>query len=234
MIKHRAIILFGLLSLPLLHSGPAHTAVVGSYTGGNTTQWTWDSYSVPLDVGADTIVYNVHAFNFVIPFQGNGSLTFEDSDNFTLQLNITNLGTAFGFTEVSGNGSNDFGEGAGLDVQLVAEKTNGILSANGSMETSPGSVFMTPWGEASVNYSLGITDVSVVPLGGNQFEIAFGDGIDVSLTVNSATTTFTMNGAGSFAVTLVPVPPAFWLFGSGLLGVIGISKRRTGDTANGV
>jgi len=228
MIKLRAIILSGLLSLPLLHSGTAHAAFVGPYTGGNTTQWTWDSLLVPLDVGVDTIVYDVHAFNFVTPFQGNGFLTFEDSDNFTLQLNITNLGTAFGFTEVSGNGSNDFGEGVGLDVQLVAEKTNGILSANSSIGTSPGSVFMTPWGEASVNYSLDISDVNVVPLGGNLFEIAFGDGIDVSLTVNSTTTAFTMNGAGGFAVSLVPVPAAFWLFGSGLLGLIGISTRRRG------
>jgi hypothetical protein len=228
MIKQRAFILFGLLSLPLLHSGATHAAIVGPFTGGNTTQWTWDSLLVPLDTGVDTIVYNVHAFNFVIPFQGSGFLSFEDSDNFTLQLDITNLGTAFGFTEVSGSGSNDFGEGAGLDVQLIAEKTSGILSANGSLTTNPGSVFMTPWGEATLNYSLDISDVNVVPLGSNQFDIAFGDGIDVSLMVNSATTTFTMYGTGGFSVSVVPVPATFWLFGSGLLGLIGRSTKRRG------
>ena len=225
MIKLRAIILFGLLSLPLLHSGLAHSAIAGSYTGGETTLWTWDSFLVPLDVGVDTIVYNVHAFNFVLPFSGAGSLTFEDTDNFTLQLDITNLGTAFDFTEVSGNGDNDFSQGVWLDVQLVAEKSNGVLSANGSIITSSGSVFETPWGVASADYSLVISDVNVAPLGGNVFEIALGDGIDVSLTAGP-TTTFTMNGAGSFQVTMVPIPPAIWLFGCGVLGLIGIARNK--------
>ena len=225
MIRLRAVILFGLLSQPLLHSGLAHSAIVGSFAGGETTLWIWDSYLVPLDVGEDTIVYNVHAFNIVVPFTGGGFLTFDDSDNFTLQLNITNLGTAFDFTEVLGDGNSDFADGVGLDVQLVAEKTNGVLSANGSMKISSGSVFDTPWGVASVDYSLNISDVIVAPVSGNVFGIAFGDGIDVSLTVNP-TTTFTMNGVGSFDVTLVPIPPAIWLFGSGFLGLIGIARKK--------
>jgi hypothetical protein len=28
------------------------------------------------------------------------------------------------------------------------------------------------------------------------------------------------------AVTPVPIPPALWLFGSGLLGLVGIAKRK--------
>jgi len=120
-------------------------------------------------VGEDTIVYNVHAFNFVLPFTGGGSLTFEDSDNFTLQLNITNLGTAFVFTEVFGDGNNEFCEDVGLDVQLAAEETNGVLSASGSMKISPGSVFETPWGVASVDYSLDILAVSCPGSSRNHF-----------------------------------------------------------------
>jgi hypothetical protein len=136
-----------------------------------------------------------------------------------------NLGTAFDFTEVSGDGSNDFGQGVGLDLQLVAEKTNGVLSASSSIMTSSGSMFDTPWGAASVDYSLDISDVNVVPLGGNVFGISFGDRIDVSFTVNSATM-FTMNGGGSFEVTLVTIPAAIWLFGSGFLGLIGVARRK--------
>ena len=170
MIHLRSIILSGLLSLPLLHSGFAHAETVGSYTGGITTLWTWDSFLVPLDAGKNTIVYyDVHAFNFVLPFVGDGTLAFEDSDNFSLNLNITNLGTAFNFTEVSGDGSNDFGQGVGLDVQLVAAKTNGVLSANGSIKTSPGSMFDTPWGVASVDYSLDILAVSCPGSSRNHF-----------------------------------------------------------------
>lgn len=222
--KLRVTFLFGLLSLALLHSGFAHAASVGTFAGGETTQWTWDSSQVPLDVGGNTIVYNVHAFNFVSPFAGGGSLAYEDPDNFTLQLDISNLGTAFSFTEVSGDGSNDFGQGAGLDVQLVATKSNGVVSATGSITPSPGSVFDTPWGVAGVDFSLGISDVTVAPLAGNVFAIGFGDAIDVSLTVDS-TTTFIMNGAGNFTVSLVPAPPALWLFTSALTGLIALARK---------
>jgi hypothetical protein len=181
-----------------------------------------------LDVGGDTSVYNLHVNNIVLEFRAGGSsLAFEDSDNFTLELNITNLGTSFRFTEVFGDGSNDFGDGQGLDLHVVAEKTNGVLSANGSMQSwpDPTNVFRTPWGTASLEFSLDISDVVVEPLGGNHFGIAFGNGIDFSFTLDS-TTTFPMHGAGVFEVTVVPIPPAIWLFGSGSLGLIGIARKK--------
>jgi hypothetical protein len=30
----------------------------------------------------------------------------------------------------------------------------------------------------------------------------------------------------AYGETVVPVPPAFWLFGSGLIGLVGVAKRR--------
>ena len=57
---------------------------------------------------------------------------------------------------------------------------------------------------------------------------------DSLFTADSSTTTLTFtgefsNGVLGFAiddVRAVPVPPAVWLFGSGLLGVVGIARRK--------
>jgi len=38
--------------------------------------------------------------------------------------------------------------------------------------------------------------------------------------------TFALNGNGFLMPSNVPVPPAVWLFGSGLLGLIGIARRK--------
>ncbi len=58
---------------------------------------------------------------------------------------------------------------------------------------------------------------------------------DVSFTANSITFDMSQsdwegNGVGiaewDLVTTLVPVPPALWLFGSGLLGLVGIARRK--------
>jgi len=45
----------------------------------------------------------------------------------------------------------------------------------------------------------------------------------------AATWTFSAQNASSYSmsITAVPVPAAAWLFGSGLLGLVGIARRRT-------
>ena len=55
-----------------------------------------------------------------------------------------------------------------------------------------------------------IPDASVVSLGANAYSVTFGTGANVI----------------EVDVQIVPVPPAVWLFGSGLLGMVGIARRR--------
>jgi len=38
--------------------------------------------------------------------------------------------------------------------------------------------------------------------------------------------TFALNGTGFLEPATVPIPPAVWLFGSGLLGLVGIARRK--------
>lgn len=70
----------------------------------------------------------------------------------------------------------------------------------------------------SPNFILGIStdsgtswsgDTSLTPLGGNSYTVNFSDGSVIEVDVQ-----------------VVPVPAAVWLFGSGLLGLVGIARRR--------
>jgi len=57
-------------------------------------------------------------------------------------------------------------------------------------------------------------------LGVNKLEFTSSGGVDVS--VNGSGEQFAMD---NFTFGFVPIPPAIWLFGSGVLGLIGIARR---------
>jgi len=52
-------------------------------------------------------------------------------------------------------------------------------------------------------------DISVTPEGANSYTVTFSDGSVLEVDV-----------------AIVPVPAAVWLFGSGLLGLVGVARRR--------
>ena len=52
-------------------------------------------------------------------------------------------------------------------------------------------------------------DTSVTPLGANSYTVSFSDGSVLEVDV-----------------AIVPVPAAVWLFGSGLLGLVAVARRR--------
>jgi len=82
--------------------------------------------------------------------------------------------------------------------------------------------------------------------GGSDPFLEFQDGTLVSINLlfssgtNGATADFTSSGtifgsgsvlsglwdANSFTTTVVPVPAAVWLFGSGLIGLVGVARRK--------
>ena len=55
-----------------------------------------------------------------------------------------------------------------------------------------------------------VADSLVTPLGANAFTVTFGTGANVI----------------EVDVQVVPVPAAVWLFGSGLIGLVGVARRR--------
>ena len=84
---------------------------------------------------------------------------------------------------------------------FFATGTNGVLNLIGSDQ------FILGLDTGGGNW---IADSSVVSVGANAFQVSF-DNNGTLVTVD---------------VQIIPVPPAVWLFGSGLLGLVGIARRR--------
>jgi hypothetical protein len=130
------------------------------------------------------------------------------------------LGDLLGAQLAIFDGSDQSYSGSSLGV-LIGDIV-GFAGPNGSGDfiatntTSALSLTLT----GSSNFILGLNDGSgwiadsaVVALGANSYSITFGTGanvIEVDVQVVSA----------------IPVPAAVWLFGSGLLGLVGIARRK--------
>lgn len=88
-------------------------------------------------------------------------------------------------------------------------------------------------GSGSVNFLFSNNEVGLSPTGGYEESMFFF--LDTNATSYSESGSFDLLCAGSgcmsqsystFAPTAVPVPAAVWLFGSGLAGLIGFSRRK--------
>lgn len=91
-------------------------------------------------------------------------------------------------------------------------------------------------GSLNTTGSANLTNISYVGTNGDLLALAnAGDGINTasfqftsptSLTDLFTTRTSVTSTSFSGSITPVPIPAAIWLFGSGLLGMIGIARRR--------
>ena len=85
----------------------------------------------------------------------------------------------------------------------------------------------------NVNYNMtyspdnliGFTDV---PYHGVRITLRLPDYLEDNVIVSSGSFGFRANGSGEYTeiISAVPIPAALWLFGSGLLGLVGIARRR--------
>jgi len=127
----------------------------------------------------------------------------------------------FSFMQLAGNESlfptlGDPISGLALAVAILEVLNNdGSITSVGSGVGSGANFYVIP-GEIEVRP---LSDVLI----NNEEGVHAGDGVwHLGPNVEIATTTST-----SFATaTLVPLPAAVWLFGSGLLGLIGVARRK--------
>ena len=133
--------------------------------------------------------------NFIFATLGGGTLAmFDDTDQNYLGPNLTiSAPEIVGFTGPV-NGNSDF----------IATGINGSLNLIGSDQ------FILGLDTGGGNW---LADSAVVPVGGNAFQVSFGNAgtlvtVDVRITPR------------------IPVPAAVWLFGSGLLGLVGVARRK--------
>ena len=158
--------------------------------------------------------YSVNAATINGSFGVNGALDVNGAASLVSVTDIT-LNTVWGSGASSGDTSN---------VDFFSTGTGGSASLPPSFLDVDSFINIEGW-------SLKLTSMNIVDQTESLLTLE-GTGI---LTGNSyeatnATWTFSTSTLSSYdmnvATTVVPVPAAVWLFGSGLIGLVGIARRR--------
>ena len=127
---------------------------------------------------------------------------------------------AVGSLSVSGSFADGAADGGSATPWLTSGIAQATIEGTGVADAGPAAVFSTPadvYGPYTVNYNYDCT--------------ALPDGQCDSFDLQIAFTGSGGNDAISFTarheINAVPVPAAVWLFASGLLGLMGVARRKT-------
>lgn len=143
---------------------------------------------------------NIVQIDVVLSLNGGSLALFENGDALTA-ANALVLGTSGGLFEFTDIGSGNY----------QVEAFVGIASQGTKVLNGDDFVLGVDWGNGFVSDS----SYTQSPSDATVYTIAFNDG------VNSGTSL-----AVDLALSEVPLPAAAWLFGSALLGLTAISRRR--------
>ncbi|VAW76723.1 hypothetical protein MNBD_GAMMA15-167 [hydrothermal vent metagenome] len=191
----------------LLLSG-ASQAITVTFSG------TLDPNNVAPFAASDTFSGSFELDESVVPTGGSTATYTGIVDNFTLDV-AGNI-----FTGQNGRVQQFTGSGGGTDFfTLSLGGSNGTIS--GSVGTNTINRFTVDWRGAALfpDPFVLAQDLTTGDFSYRRFTLRFNDGTTTTTTIdNAADITF-----GS--ATVVPVPAAVWLFGSGLVGLIGVAKR---------
>jgi hypothetical protein len=138
-----------------------------------------------------------------------GGVNLADATNVSLGTVFANGGT--GDVEGTVNGSTLAGTGGALSLNAFAPVTNFFSVGGWTLDVSTLTI---------VDQTAGLLNLSGLGvLTGHGF-----DATDVNWSFSSSSTTSYSMTVSS--VSPVPVPAAAWLFGSGLLGLVGVARRK--------
>jgi hypothetical protein len=115
---------------------------------------------------------------------------------------------------IGGTGTILFGSGSGNSLSIDAGNLT-FTEANDSTYALTGASLTLASGDLSIFDYAAISGTNGAPANFDSFFLSFGADIDL---VGTWRTTVQM--------TPVPIPAAVWLFGSGLLGLVGIARRK--------
>lgn len=137
------------------------------------------------------------------PFVGSGTFSFDGiaADGVFLLQNVSNFNFDFSFSGDSF--TND-------DIETPLEEILIIISESGTQVNFSNTGDLSGPSEGSIDFFNGNNNaeltLSFEPDGGDLY--------------------FTESFFGAYAPTAVPAPAALWLFASGLIGLIGMSKKQ--------
>jgi len=187
-------------------------------------------------------LYSIDTSNSSATFTNKGSLGINTMNALTFDANDNLFGASYDNTNLysintTTGAAHDLGSGSEVSSGDLAFDAAGTLFL--AADTSPndtlvivdpgngGTTYLTGGGDMGHDYAYGLAFVDTVMYGvssaGVLYTINTGTGEATSLGAITGIT-----GAIYGATTsLVPVPATVWLFASGLLGLLGFSRRRT-------
>ncbi|HEY9150237.1 MAG TPA: flocculation-associated PEP-CTERM protein PepA [Gammaproteobacteria bacterium] len=209
-----------------------------SGTGGPTNPAAGDVFNGYLQSyvsGHSLGLTGVSASNLNITGSGTG---YELTLRANFQETITNVtGTSVDFTIDSGS-AEVYLDGS-PDYSFVGDSgfSDGTAILNGSIVGGSGTVFGGVLGVTSIDVLITGYDTSVfhpdtIIAGSSVFTLQLTDGNNQFSGVSSVqgnsvdSGDFLLSADGNLTLAAVPVPAAVWLFGTGLLGLLGMARRR--------
>lgn len=244
------------LAIFAFSASPAQAVFVGDGNGGlwnldvNTNDKTYlglsgvgEMFDIALDP-TTSVLYGVTQLAELYSIdQTNGGATLIGSTAYVTGLTFDSSGTLYG-----SGGTSVFTIDTSTGSSTLLGDTGGFISSGDLAFDSSGNLFMSAIGGLngdrliSVDTTTGagtlIGDIGLP----NVFGLNFLDSVLYGFTAGRGTITIDTNtGSGTYValngiaatgadgaggVTPVPIPAAVWLFGSGLLGLIGIARRK--------
>lgn len=205
-------------------SGAASAVTVGTYSFTNadlanqaalTSGQVWDSVAGVYTTSPAALT-DADATSYASTYPSAGY------DNVTIDL---------GFGQAITNGT-----GADIALFFLSEQsTNAVnVTIGGNSNPNPLSFGNVYDGAGNLQVAVGLTSTpvyfSVIELDLGDYGFALGDTmsglLSVNLVQNDPAIAVSLSMVGSLNSTVVPVPAAVWLFGSGLLGLVGVVRRR--------
>jgi len=188
-----------IVALGLLHMGAASAITLG-FDPSSQSVGLGDPASVDLRISGlgDEIL---STFDLDISF--DDSILGFQSFTFGTGLDTFGFGTLNGATDFGGGLVNVFELSFDFDQDLIDFQPNDFVLGTFTFDT--------------LSYGTSALDIEVLALGG-EFIFDPGLGYFVAKSLDA--------DLQSGSISVVPVPAAIWLFGTGLIGLIGFGKRR--------
>jgi hypothetical protein len=183
-----------------------------------------------------TGLYSINRTTAAATFIGNtgissNSLVFDSSGNlYTANNSLYSINTTTGSASRIGNGGaayNSSGDLAFIGGELFLSSGSGGVDSLVKINTSNGAGTVVGSTGFSAVYGLA-TDNNV-----NLYGVAGTTVLSINALTGSGAALVNYGGKGlisangsAYATEAVPIPAAMWLFGSGLLGLIGIARKK--------